>query len=65
MIKPCIGREFAYFLKQEHLYSKYRMMRRNEKKPNGEEYVFWSAVYAKFNIFLIKKYRCENNVIIN
>ena len=60
----CISREFAYFLKQEHLYSKYRMMRRNEKQLGCGEYIFWNAVYTKFYVSLIKKYKCEKDIIL-
>ena len=60
----CISREFAYFLKQEHLYSKYRMMRRNEKQLSCGEYIFWNSVYTKFYVSLIKKYKCEKDIIL-
>jgi len=64
MIKPCISREFAYFLKQERLYSRYIIMRRNKKILSGREYAFWNAVYTKFYVFLIKKYKCEKDIIL-
>ena len=60
----CISREFAYFLKQEHLYSKYRMMRRNEKILSGREYAFWGDVYSRFYVSLVKKYKCEKDIIL-
>lgn len=60
----CISREFAYFLKQERLYSRYIMMRRNKKILSGREYAFWNEVYTKFYAFLIKKYKCEKDIIL-
>lgn len=63
----CISRDFAYFLKQEHLYSKYRTYRTKlnvERQQTGEEYVFWNTVYTKFYVYLIKKYKCEKDIIL-
>jgi hypothetical protein len=59
-----ISRDFAYFLKREHLYSNYRAYL-NRKKISYVEYKFWSDVYANFCIFLVEKYECEKDVILN
>lgn len=67
MIKPCISREFAYFLKQEHLYAKYRAYKTKlnvERQHTSEEYVFWNTVYVKFYKSLVKKYKCEKDIIL-
>ena len=59
-----ISRDFAYFLKQEHLYSNYRAyLKRN--KTSYDEYKFWANVSEKFYIFLVAKYECEKDVILN
>lgn len=62
----CISRDFAYFLKQEHLYAKYRTYKTKlnvKRLQTGEEYIFWNKIYTDFYKFLIKKYGCPNNVI--
>jgi hypothetical protein len=40
------------------------MMRRNEKQLGCGEYIFWNAVYTKFYVSLIKKYKCEKDIIL-
>ena len=62
--EPCISRDFAYYLKREHLYSNYRA-RLKKNKESYEEYKFWGNVWANFYAFLVEKYKCENNVILN
>lgn len=57
-------REFAYYLKKEHLYSNYRAHLK-KKKESYEEYKYWDNVCTNFYAFIVKKYKCENNVILN
>lgn len=57
-----ISRDLAYYLKKEHLYSNYRVHLK-KKKESYEEYRYWGNVWANFYAFLVKKYKCENNVL--
>ena len=59
-----ISKDFAYFLKQEHLYSNYRVYIK-KKDINYDEYKYWASVAEKFCIFLIAKYGCADSVILN
>lgn len=59
-----ITKDFAYFLKREHLYSNYRAYL-NRKKVSYVEYKFWSDIYANYYVFLVTKYGCEDSVILN
>ena len=63
--EPCISRDFAYYLKREHLYSNYRAHLKRTKLSYNE-YRFWNGeVWKNFYAFLVAKYKCENNVILN
>lgn len=62
--EPYISRDLAYYLKREHLYSNYRTHLKKNKE-SYEEYRFWGNVWTNFYVFLVKKYKCENNVILN
>ena len=59
-----ISRDLAYYLKREHLYSNYRVYI-NKDRVSYNEYNFWGNVLANFYAFLVNKYKCENNVILN
>lgn len=59
-----ISKDFAYFLKQEHLYSNYRAYIK-KKDINYNEYKYWANVTEKFCIFLVTKYGCLDSVILN
>jgi hypothetical protein len=59
-----ISKDFAYFLKQEHLYSNYRAYIK-KKDINYNEYKYWASVTEKFYIFLVTKYGCLDSVILN
>ena len=59
-----ISKDFAYFLKQEHLYSNYRVYIK-KKDINYDECKYWASVAEKFYIFLIGKYGCADSVILN
>jgi hypothetical protein len=54
----------AYYLKREHLYSNYRAHLKKNKE-SYEEYKFWGNVWTNFYAFLVEKYKCENNIILN
>ena len=59
-----ISKDFAYFLKREHLYSNYRTYIK-KKDINYNEYKYWASVTEKFYIFLVTKYGCLDSVILN
>jgi hypothetical protein len=59
-----ISRDFAYYLKREHLYSNYRVYLKKDKE-SYDEYRFWCNVLSNFYAFLVNKYKCENDIILN
>ena len=59
-----ISRDFAYYLKREHLYSNYRTYIKKNRISN-DEYIFWTNVCTNFYGFLVSKYNCNDKVILN
>ena len=59
-----ISRDLAYYLKREHLYSNYRIYIKKDR-VSYNEYNFWGNVLTNFYAFLVNKYKCENNIILN